>query len=136
MAYMNQEKKAAIAPKVKAICKKYGITGSLSVNNHSTLVLNIKGGKLDFISNYNKVVKENNRDYPAKDSVDVNTYWYQYHFDGKCKEFLVDVISAMMDGNHNRSDAMSDYFDVGWYINVKIGKWDKPYQLDSQKVVA
>jgi len=22
---------------------------------------------------------------------------------------------------------MTDYFDVGWYISVNLGKWDKPY---------
>jgi hypothetical protein len=30
-------------------------------------------------------------------------------------------------GNHNNSDVQSDYFDVGWYIDVNIGKWNKPY---------
>ena len=40
MAYMSQEKKAKIAPKVKEILKRYGIKGRLGVNNHSTLVLN------------------------------------------------------------------------------------------------
>jgi hypothetical protein len=32
-------------------------------------------------------------------------------------------------GNHNRSDAMTDYFDVGWYVDVNIGKWNQPYIL-------
>jgi len=22
---------------------------------------------------------------------------------------------------------MTDYFDVGWYISVNLGRWDKPY---------
>jgi len=36
MAWMNQERKAALAPAIKAALKKYGLKGSLSVNNHST----------------------------------------------------------------------------------------------------
>jgi len=35
----------------------------------------------------------------------------------------------MNDGNWNRSDSSVDYFDVGWYIDINIGNWAKPYQL-------
>jgi len=140
MAYMSQEKKAIIAPKVKSICKKYGITASLSVRNHSTLVLTIKSGKLDFITNNNEVTSNRPGGFrngsPAKDHISVNPYWYHEHFDGKCKEFLTEIIAIMNCGNHNRSDSMSDYFDIGWYIDVDIGKWDKPYQLDNAYITA
>jgi hypothetical protein len=27
---------------------------------------------------------------------------------------------------------MTDYFDVGWYIDIKIGKWDKPYNFTGE----
>ena len=128
MAYMNQERKAKIAPVVKAICTKYGVKASLAVNNYSTLVLNIKSGKIDFFNNYNRIVGDH-RDYLAKDSMQVNTYWYQNHFDGEAKKFLSEVIEAMNDGNHDNSDIQIDYFDVGWYVNVNIGQWNKPYVL-------
>ena len=49
MAYFNQERKSERAPVIKAILKKYGVKGSLSVRNHSTFVLNLKSGKIDFI---------------------------------------------------------------------------------------
>ena len=52
MAYMNQERKQQRAPIIKSILKKYGVKGSLAVRNHSTLVLNIKSGKIDFVENY------------------------------------------------------------------------------------
>ena len=42
MAYMNQERKAERATAIKAILKKYGQKGSLSVRNHSTLCLKVK----------------------------------------------------------------------------------------------
>jgi hypothetical protein len=48
MAYMNQEKKAKIAAKIKPLLKRYGLKGSLAVRNHSTIVLNLKSGKIDF----------------------------------------------------------------------------------------
>jgi hypothetical protein len=33
----------------------------------------------------------------------------------------------MNDGNWDKSDIQSDYFNVGWYVDVNIGKWNKPY---------
>jgi hypothetical protein len=34
----------------------------------------------------------------------------------------------MMTGNHDRSDSQTDYFDVGWYIEIQFGQWDKPHR--------
>jgi len=45
------------------------------------------------------------------------------------KEFLLKLKDAMMVGNHNNTDLMTDYFDVGWYIKINVGKWDKPYEV-------
>ena len=118
MAYMNQEKKRALAPKIKEILKRHGVKGTLSVNNLSTLVLTISASHIDFLV-----------DYPARGHLSVNTFWYQDHFTGEALEFLKEVIPAMKIGNHDRSDIDSDYFDVGWYIDVNIGSWNKPYTL-------
>ena len=52
MAYVSQELKSKLSPQIKAICKKYGVKASLAVRNHSTLVLNVKSGKIDFIRDY------------------------------------------------------------------------------------
>jgi hypothetical protein len=134
MAYMSQEKKAKLAPTIKSICKRYGIKASLAVRNHSTLVLNIKQGSIDFIGNFNKMA--NNRTgllgkvHLATNSIDVNPYWYHEHFDGRALKFLKEVIPAMHVGNHDRSDIQTDYFDVGWYVDVNIGRWDRPYALE------
>jgi hypothetical protein len=59
----------------------------------------------------------------------VNPYWFHDHFDGKSKEFLKEVLAAMNEGNHDRSDIQTDYFDVGWYVDVNVGKWDQSYQF-------
>jgi hypothetical protein len=133
MAYMSQERKAAIAPQVKEICKKYGVKASLSVRNHSTLVLNIKQGEIDFINNFNQTVQNRPGGFrnggQAEKSIQVNTYWYHEHFSGVAKSFLQAVLQVMNSGNHDNSDAMTDYFDVGWYVDVNIGKWNQPYAL-------
>jgi len=127
MAYFNQDKKATIAPLVKKILAKYGLKGTLSVRNHSTLTLTVKSGKIDFIGNFNETCDPK---YAAKSSIDVNHYWYHDHFSDVAKEFLGEVIEAMNTGNWDNSDAQIDYFDVGHYINVQVGRWNKPYVLE------
>ena len=140
MAYMNQEKKAKLAPRIKAICKRYGIKASLAVHNHSTLVLNVKSGVIDFIENYIETDAKKPYGKPNLDNrqveylrkncaLDVNPFWYKEHFTGKALQFLREVIPMMNDGNHDNSDIQTDYFDIGWHIRVNIGRWDKPYSL-------
>jgi hypothetical protein len=133
MAYMSQEKKSKISPLVKSICKKYGIKASLAVRHHSTLVLNVKSGTIDFISNFNETIENRPGGFrngsPAEKSLQINTYWYHEHFSGKAKKFLSEILQVMNSGNHNNSDIQSDYFDVGWYVDVNIGQWNKPYTV-------
>ena len=137
MAYFNQERKAKIAPKIKAILAKYKVKGSLSVRNHMTLCLNLKSGSIDFIANSNKVCSNNHYQVasgfkPSTSGYDqVNPYHFKDHYDGKALAFMQEVFHAMNDGNHDRSDIQSDYFDVGWYVDVNIGKWDKQYILEA-----
>ena len=135
MAYMSQEKKVKIAPKIKAILAKYKVKGSLSVRNHMTLCLNLKSGSIDFIANSNTVCGNSHYQVasgfkPSTSGYDqVNPYHFKDHYDGKALAFMQEVFHAMNDGNHDRSDIQSDYFDVGWYVDVNIGKWNKPYLL-------
>jgi|LakMenE18May11ns_1017448.scaffolds.fasta_scaffold9597187_1 hypothetical protein len=140
MAYFNQERKSQKAPAIKAILKKYGVKGSLAVRHHSTFVLNIKSGSIDFIENYIKTdadknygnkMDQNQIDYIRNNkALDVNPYWYQEHYTGKALSFLKEVFKAMNAGNHDNSDIQSDYFDVGWYVDVNIGQWNKPYEVE------
>ena len=111
MALFTQAMKKEKAPTVKSVLKKYGMKGSLAVDNHSAFVVNIKSGKIDF----------------PEDHIQVNHFWIDEQYSGVQKDFLCELRDAMMDGNWDKSDSMSDYFDVGWYITINIGKWDKPY---------
>jgi hypothetical protein len=136
MAYMSQEHKAKLAPTIKAICKRYGIKATLSVRNHSSLVLTIKQGEIDFIGNSNQVCgndhyqvargfKPNTSGYES-----VNPYHYKSHFSGRALEFLQEVIPAMYGPDYfDHSDIQTDYFHCSHYIDVSIGRWNSPYAL-------
>ena len=124
MAYMNQETKKKIVAAVKPIMKKYGVKGTFAVRNHSTIVLNVKSGKIDFMEDYG------NQEAARQFGIQVNPYWFHEHFVGKSKKFLTETFAAMKKaGNwYNNSDAQIDYFDTAYYVDVNIGSWDKPYQ--------
>lgn len=135
MAYVSQELKSKLSPAIKAVCKKYGVKASIAVRNHMTLCLNIKSGSIDFIGNSNRVCgadfyqvargfKPNTTGYDQ-----VNPYHFQSHYDGDAKAFLSEVLAVMNDGNWDKSDIQSDYFNVGWYVDVNIGSWNKPYTV-------
>lgn len=135
MAYVSKELKAKLAPQIRAICKKHGVRATLSVRNHSTLVLTVRQGSIDFIGNCNEVCGKDNYQVargfrPITDKyLDVNVYHYRSHYSGKALKFLEEVIPVMNDGNWDKSDIQTDYFNVGWYVDVQIGKWDRPYAL-------
>ena len=135
MAYMNQEKKAIIASKLKPVFKKYGVKGSLKVNNHSTIVLTVKSGKIDFIKNYNSTVENRPGGFrngsAAEKYLNINPYWYHEHFSGKSKEFLTEALAALKGADwYDESDGSIDYFNTAYYVDINIGKWNKPYVLE------
>jgi hypothetical protein len=116
MAYMNQERKAIIAANLKPILKKYGVKGSLSVRDHSSIVLTLKSGKVDFGS--------------AREQV--NPYWFQEHYEGIAKKFLTEAFAALKSADwYDRSEAMYDHYDVAYYVDINVGKWSKPYVLEA-----
>jgi hypothetical protein len=124
MAYIDQKRKAELAPKIKAICKKHGVRASIGVRHHSTLVLNIAESKIDFFGQYASKYGTLSDGY-----IQVNPYSIDTNFTGIAGEFLQEVYEAMMAGNHNNSDMQTDYFDVGWYVSINIGSFEKPYRL-------
>lgn len=132
---MSQDRKATLAPAIKAHCRKYGMKASIAVRHHSTLVVNVKSGKLDLCQNYyDTCAVEHNRRYPQNlmekpKYMQVNPYWAHEHFSGKCRDFIVGLLDLMNIGNHDNSDAQIDYFDVGWYRDVNVGAWNKPYEV-------
>jgi hypothetical protein len=114
MAYVSQELKAKLQPRIKSILKRYGVKGSVAVRNHSTLVVNLKEGRVDF----------------GGDRIQVNPYWVHEHYEGVAREFLMELVDAMKGPDFfDHSDAQVDYFHCSHYIDINVGRWNKPYQL-------
>jgi hypothetical protein len=132
---MDQRQKAFLAPAIKAVLKTFGMKGTIGVRNHSTLVVNISQGPLDIIGNMYEIAMTKPETFYARDKapkplyMQVNEHWIGDNYSGRCKDFLIALKDAMDVGNHDRSDIQTDYFDVGWYLDINIGQWDKPFQL-------
>ena len=119
MAYVSKQDKAELAPKIKLVLKKYDMKGSISVRHHSSLVVTLQSGAIDF------------GDYSHGNGyIQVNTYWIDDHYTGIAKAFLTELLVAMKGPNYfNNDDAMTDYFSRSHYTDINVGKWDKPYVL-------
>ena len=135
MAYMNQERKNEIAPLVKRVLSKYGIKGTLSVRNHSTLVLTIKSGRINFCQNWFETVSTHWQRFgqpldKVPTAIDVNVYHVDRDFSGRAKQCLTELLAVMNKGNWDNSDIQTDYFDRGWWTDIAIGRWNKPYVFE------
>ena len=137
MAYVSQETKKELSVYIKKVLKKYGMKGTIAVRHHSTLVVNIKSGKLDIIGNwFNHATKfSDTNQYGDKitkpDYMDVNVYWINENYTGEVKSFLSELLDAMKgDKWFDKSDIQSDYFHTAWYNDINVGNWNKPYSLE------
>ena len=114
MAYMSQDRKKQLMPGIKAALKQHGFKGSVRVDNHMTLCLTVTEGPFREADGWYRPV---------------NHYWFEQHdYPKHVKAFLRDVLAAMNDGNWDKSDPMTDYFNVGWYVEIQIGRWNKPFK--------
>jgi hypothetical protein len=125
MAYVSKTKKAELAPVIKAVLKKYKMKGTVSVRNHSTLVVKVSGGVLDF-SNYLET-DENPRGYRGVNEFNIDSE----HADNvDIKNFLNELLAAMKGPEFfDHTDAMTDYFHCSHYVDIQIGSFEKPYKF-------
>ena len=113
MAYVSKETKAELAPVIKAVLKKYGMKGTISVSHYSTLVVKLKKGPIDFGK-----------------TEDVNVYHIDTFYEGTAKKFLTELLDAMKGPKYfNHDDAMTDYFHRSHYTDIRVGMWNKPYEI-------
>ena len=121
MAYVSQQDKAKLAPAIRAVLAKYGMKGTIAVRNHSTLVVTVKSGPIDF----------------GGTNIDVNEYWIHEHYTGVARRFLTELLAAMKGPDYfNHDDSMTDYFHRSHYTDIRIGSWRQDYVITGAKEFA
>ena len=106
MAYISKEQVAGIRTELKTRFPK--LKFSVTRKDYLSVMVSITEGNIDFGTDY-KQINEYHEKHPV----------------------LKEVISVVNKDNYDNSDAMTDYFNVGYYTHISIGKWDKPYLLKS-----
>lgn len=136
MAYLSKETKKEREVEIKKVLKKYRLKGSVA-RNHSTLVVNISGGELDLLGSVQNVINQQSErrsafPHPVGTYHQVNEFyeaeWLREAGEDQAADLIEELIKAMKgDSWYDRSDIMNDYFDTAYYLEINIGKWNKPY---------
>jgi len=127
---MDQVKKAALAAGVKAVMPA-GWKYSLSVQHHSTIVCTISEAPVDILA----ALRGEDSRAVERGHDEVNKRFFEFQpVAAEVREPLLAILEALNVGNHDRSDLQTDYFDVGWYVRLKIGRWDKAFKCTAEVV--
>ena len=142
MAYINAEQVKAIRNALKVEFPQYKFAVRKGAGGHNVSVELKKGPAFKKFKRWDRyannhegaeVVEDLNKGYH-----DVNHYWIKESV-GKANapifEKIVEIIKTapakanVGDMWYNNSDIMTDYFDVAYYFDISIGRWDQPYEV-------
>lgn len=136
MTYISKEQQKEKLIKLKPLFKKYGLRATLARSKASKITLNIWEGSIDFMGQYNNY-RINNKDRYCDNSNVENFLNYKTfvitnnctfkEFSGEALEFLTEANKILQQDNYDRSDMMTDYFDIGFFVDISIGNCEKDY---------
>lgn len=145
MAYVSKEKKAKIAAALKQVIPA-GWRYSLAVRHHSKIALTIQSAPVDIIEAYvnfaaaragirgDEYDRKNLLQHAAyvaeRRSLDVNEFHLDSQFTGELLEVFNKIRDALNTDNFDHSDVYTDYFHVGHYVGISVGRWDKPFVVN------
>ena len=129
MAFISQQDKKTLAPVIKAVFKKYGLKGTISIKNHMTLCANVSAGRLDLLGAAAAVSSlRSSGYYQANAYQPTNEKYKDINID--IFNFYEDLKKAMKGALwFDKSDIMTDYFHTAYFLDINIGQWNKPYKL-------
>jgi len=121
MAYISTEKTKEIRNELKVLYpSKDGWKLSVTNHDYSSLSVSILEAPFEL------------RDDIKRNYEQVNQYCTEERSNQAAIEVLKKVIEISNKTNYNKSDSMSDYHDVGYYFNLSIGAWDKPFIVNTK----
>jgi hypothetical protein len=111
MAYITTEQVKEIRAKITAkFPTKDGWKFSITRENYSGVKIAILQGTANFQNKQGSSILPTRETHP----------------------YLQQIYSIANAGNHDNSDSMTDYFDVGWYVWLSVGSWDKEYKFNKK----
>lgn len=138
LAHVSKDVITKARAALKVLNKEYGIKTTLSGQGGSCMYLTVASGSIDFVDNYCLHMLRNARMQDVDSSVayirkeqyiNVNQYYLEDCFSGKALEYLQKANAIMHADHYDHSDIQSDYFNCAYYVNINVGRWNKPYKL-------
>ena len=136
MAYITKEEVAAIRAALKA---EFGASWKFSVTleNYSGVRIAVMESPLDFAAASIGRDADGNRRDLSSGHCSINEWRLDSHWSGEALVALQKISEiAHSQGWYDRSDRMTDYFDIAYFIWLSIGRWDKPYKMVVPKTTA
>lgn len=117
MAYISKQGIAEIRNELKRrFPRKEGWKFSVRNSNYSSVHCTIQMAPIRFIQG----------DYEQ-----INHYRSEEYENSEILKDIIDICNGNFpdstNQNYDNSDIMTDYFDVGWYIHIQQGAWDRPF---------
>lgn len=128
MAYIDQATKKAITTALKKVVpKNWKVT--YGIRNHSTFVMSIMQADIDFPKAFAHI--NHNQDLIMAREINIyqlDSSSYKYA-DPTVVKLMQDILATIKQAGNwfDKSDLMSDYHHTAFYINITIGKWNKPF---------
>lgn len=133
-AYLDAEKKAWIKAEIKKVVPR-GWKYSLTTNPRGLNFVLLKGDEglwdnfIECLKNpsHGRLTARDIEDYRRDRWVGLSRGWLKSVFSGKYLELLNRIFDVLNYKNYDRSDAMTDYFDIGHHVFFSVGDSSRPY---------
>lgn len=111
MAYISAKSTRMIKKALKDTFPEF--TFSVRNEDHTSVGVTIKSGPTDF---------------GCGDHAQVNHYHLHNYENSEMLTKMLHIINTSgEDLNFDKSDSMTDYFHVGYYVHMEVGTWEKPF---------
>ena len=110
MAYITAQEVKVIRENLKKEFPK--VKFSIRTEHHISISVTLLSAPFEFVK--------------GGTDVQLNQYHYDKYENQDLFKKMLDIINAK---NHDNSDIMTDYCDVGYFVHLSQGSWDKPFKL-------
>ena len=135
MAYITTQEVAAIRKELKAQLPQYKF--SVTRHHHSSVtVAFMKGPAFSEYTYFDRYAGEQ-KDAVLEGHEQLNHY-HAERFYGEENAAIINKVEEIIKTApvkaggrewYDDSDSQTDYFDTAYYMNIHVGKWDKPYEV-------
>lgn len=124
MAYITSEQIKSFRNQIKAAFPaSKGWKWSVTKKHHSSVICAL----MQFPAGYDFAIKREGNDTSNPLYSQLNHYYLDNSGLGKKEIAVLKKVKEILHSEHwDESDIMTDYFNCAYYVNMHIGKWDKP----------